>query len=318
MLPTVSIIVLTYNQELTISQTLDSIVSQRCNFPIEIIIGEDCSHDNTRSICINYKKKYPGLIRLHLHQTNQGIVKNFYSLTKLCRGNYIAHCAGDDYWCDDLKLQKQYDYLVKNPNYGFVRTANYELNTVTGKLTISKNYSKAIGYVFDLAKYGPVAASATIFFKKELLKYVNFSEFVRRDFSIEDYPMQAIMSKYTKFGFINDVTAVYRIYEGSGSRPFSRKKIVRYNKGFAAAMSYLSQLFPNEIEFDKNKEDNFILRNYLQFAFDDYNYSNAKYIANSMINPDSKNYRLIALTKNRLIFFIGCIVRHLCKRLELI
>ena len=55
MIQRVTIIVTAYNQAETLSKTLDSILVQECNFSIEIIIGDDCSTDNTRYICIEYQ-----------------------------------------------------------------------------------------------------------------------------------------------------------------------------------------------------------------------------------------------------------------------
>ena len=46
----ISVIVATYNQEDTIARTLDSILMQRCHLPIEIVVGEDCSTDSTRTV----------------------------------------------------------------------------------------------------------------------------------------------------------------------------------------------------------------------------------------------------------------------------
>ena len=47
----ISVIVCTYNQQDTISRTLDSILAQRCHLPIEIVIGEDGSIDGTLAVC---------------------------------------------------------------------------------------------------------------------------------------------------------------------------------------------------------------------------------------------------------------------------
>ena len=57
--PKVSVLVITYNQEKTISQTIDGALMQKCNFPFEIIIAEDAGVDKTREICIVYQKQYP-------------------------------------------------------------------------------------------------------------------------------------------------------------------------------------------------------------------------------------------------------------------
>ncbi len=48
--PTVSVCMITYNQEQFISQAIKGVLIQKTNFPIELIISKDCSTDNTRII----------------------------------------------------------------------------------------------------------------------------------------------------------------------------------------------------------------------------------------------------------------------------
>ena len=50
----ISVAVITYNQQNTIRQTLDSIIAQKGDFDLEIVIGEDCSTDATHAICEEY------------------------------------------------------------------------------------------------------------------------------------------------------------------------------------------------------------------------------------------------------------------------
>ncbi|HET8804246.1 MAG TPA: glycosyltransferase family 2 protein [Aequorivita sp.] len=117
--PLVSVIILTYQQKEYIKDCLEGILMQKTNFPFEIIIGEDDSHDGTREICIEYAKKYPDIIRLILqHRENNmklGEVPtlrfNLMYAIYSTRGKYIALCGGDDYWTDFRKLQKQFDIL---------------------------------------------------------------------------------------------------------------------------------------------------------------------------------------------------------------
>ena len=49
--PDVSVFIITYNQEKTIAQTIESILMQEGDFTFELVIGEDCGTDNTREIC---------------------------------------------------------------------------------------------------------------------------------------------------------------------------------------------------------------------------------------------------------------------------
>ena len=46
--PYVSVVMTSYNREKYIGQAIDSILAQECKFPFEIIIGDDCSTDNSR------------------------------------------------------------------------------------------------------------------------------------------------------------------------------------------------------------------------------------------------------------------------------
>lgn len=115
--PLVSVFMMTYNHEKYIAQALDSVLMQKCNFHYEIVIGEDCSTDNTRSILLSYKEKNPEKIKLLLHEKNIGAANNQNEVFKNCTGKYVAMLEGDDYWTDPCKLQKQVDFLETNPEY---------------------------------------------------------------------------------------------------------------------------------------------------------------------------------------------------------
>jgi glycosyltransferase involved in cell wall biosynthesis len=71
----VSVCVVTYNQEKYIAECLESLVTQQTSFKFEIIVGEDCSTDNT----INILEKYKHLNNFHIfqNQENLGFNKNF-------------------------------------------------------------------------------------------------------------------------------------------------------------------------------------------------------------------------------------------------
>jgi glycosyltransferase involved in cell wall biosynthesis len=121
----VSVCYITYNQVNYVKDALDGILMQKTNFSYEVCIGEDDSDDGTREICIEYAQKYTTKIRLFLRSRNDVIYinsqatgrYNFLETLKECRGKYIAHCDGDDYWTDPLKLQKQVDFMEKNKEY---------------------------------------------------------------------------------------------------------------------------------------------------------------------------------------------------------
>ncbi|SHG02859.1 glycosyltransferase family 2 protein [Pedobacter caeni] len=113
----VSVCCITYNHEQYIAGALESFLMQETNFEFEILVGEDCSTDATKSVIAEYALRYPGLIRLIAHESNIGAIRNQVDVIRKARGKYIALCDGDDFWIDAGKLQKQVDFLEANPGY---------------------------------------------------------------------------------------------------------------------------------------------------------------------------------------------------------
>lgn len=115
--PLVSICCATYNHEKYLVQALDSFLMQKVSFPIEIVIGDDCSTDSTPRIVQDYAGRFPELFRVIASDANVGVSQNGFRIRAAARGKYIALCEGDDYWTDPEKLQKQVDFLEKNPDF---------------------------------------------------------------------------------------------------------------------------------------------------------------------------------------------------------
>ncbi len=118
--PLVSICCITYNHEKYIADAIKSFLMQETNFPIEIIIHDDASKDNTANIIRKYEKKYPDIIKPIYQKENQyskgiSITQNF--IAPNVKGKYVATCEGDDFWTDAKKLQKQVDFLETHEDY---------------------------------------------------------------------------------------------------------------------------------------------------------------------------------------------------------
>lgn len=135
--PLVSICCITYNHAQFIRKCLDGFLMQKTDFPIEILIHDDCSTDGTTEIIREYEAKYPDLIFPLYEEENQyqqgkaGEI-DFYNYRR-ARGKYIAYCEGDDYWTDPLKLQKQVDFMEANPEYSVCFHDFQEYDVRTGE-----------------------------------------------------------------------------------------------------------------------------------------------------------------------------------------
>lgn len=115
----VSICCLVYNHEKYLRKCLDGFIMQKTNFKFEVLIHDDASTDKSADIIREYEKKYPDIIK-PIYQTENQYSKKVkinrtYQYPRI-KGKYIALCEGDDYWCDENKLQYQFDIMEKDPN----------------------------------------------------------------------------------------------------------------------------------------------------------------------------------------------------------
>lgn len=120
--PTVSVVMITYGHEAFIRQAVEGVLMQECDFPVELIVADDCSPDNTPAVMQEILTTHPraSWVRYVRHEKNKGMMPNFMWALQQANGKYIALCDGDDFWTDPHKLQKQVNYLEKNQNIAVV------------------------------------------------------------------------------------------------------------------------------------------------------------------------------------------------------
>ncbi len=223
----VSVWMITYNHENFIAQAIDSILMQKVNFEYEIVIGEDCSTDKTKSILLDYQKKYPEKINLILHKKNIGIAKNMVETYKACSGTYIAMLEGDDYWIDKTKLETQINFLDNNPDYVL---CYQKVNRVdaTGKILATSNpKDKPSSDIADILSRGWFMNTGTLVFRNFLIQ--KFPDFFFR-YGSTDYILHVLLAQHGKIGFINSVSSAYRIHQGGITRDFQKNIIPFLNK----------------------------------------------------------------------------------------
>ncbi|PZW43405.1 glycosyltransferase [Pseudomonas sp. URMO17WK12:I2] len=109
----VSILVPVYNAEGFIEECLDSILSQ--DYPnIQVVVGDDCSKDSTRSILLKYAERDSRIV-LILNERNLGITNNCDNLLAKCDGKYLCLFAGDDVMLPG-KISAQVSFMEQNPS----------------------------------------------------------------------------------------------------------------------------------------------------------------------------------------------------------
>ena len=208
--PLASIVVITYNQEHSLPATLDSLLAQKAEFPFEIVVGEDCSKDGTREVLADYARRFPDIIRPIYNEHNLGILGNYVATLRQCRGRYVSACAGDDYWHDEEKLRLEVDIMEKDPEIGLVYTDVIMDSVATGEKFVRRCQEPEQDTFTQLLR-GCFITAPTACFRSELLQYVDWDEFKRLGFIMEDYPMWLTFSLHTKFYHLKRPTVTYRI-----------------------------------------------------------------------------------------------------------
>jgi len=301
----IAICIVTYNHEQYIAQALDSVLAQKTEVPVKIFIGEDGSTDNTLNICKEYKIKYPDRIELLERKQNLGLVKNTLDIFSRIRRDgykYIAMLDGDDYWIDENKLQKQYEYLEKNEDYGLIHT-NCELR-YGDRLERNAQLNPLQGDVFYRIEDFHVA-NCTVMFKTSLLEYIDFDEFESQGFFSCDYAMYAVFSKYTKYAFLDEFTAVWRRGHISISNTNSMGKDIAFIENDLRMWNYLGIKFPERFGHSQQEAEawwNFRVFN-IAFRYEDFSLANSILRLKNMQDRKTIMFRLKKIMATNKIFF---------------
>ena len=221
MKPLLSIVCITYNQEQYIKETIEGFLNQKTNFPIEIIIHDDASRDETPKILKKYADA-DSRIKLILQTENQyskGVRIWSKYCFPICRGKYIALCEGDDYWTDPLKLQKQVDFLEENDDYSLCMHTVQRYNQQTNIFT-PENEWLGTSTLKDILLQNITYTNAVVFrYNFEAPKWYDESP-------VGDWPLFVILAKKGKIMKLNETMGVYRIHnEGVWSKLSEIRKI---------------------------------------------------------------------------------------------
>ena len=217
----VSVCVITYNHEKFVSKMLDSLLMQQTTFPYEIVVGDDCSTDNTVGILKDYQQRYPDKIRLLLQTQNLGLNGKFNALQTfaIAEGEYIAQMDGDDYLTSPHKLQKQVEMLDANPHYSasFHNAMTiYDDQSAPSHLV---NYLTKTEFVLDDLigedELCFIATSSLMFRRQDFAdnpdpEWTNLS-------TSGDIPRNIMFASRGPIGYIDEVMSVYRKNRGGAS-----------------------------------------------------------------------------------------------------
>jgi glycosyltransferase involved in cell wall biosynthesis len=182
---------------------------QETDFDFEVIIGEDCSADNTREIIKEYEKKYPNIVKPIYRDVNIGAMQNFIDILYCAKGEYIALCEGDDFFTDENKLQLQADFLDKNPDCSMCFHPGkvfYENNEK--EESIFPEHKDREKFTVKELLSGNFMLTNTAMYRRQ--EYKNLPTNIMPG----DWYMHLYHARFGKIGFIDQVMSVYRRHSG--------------------------------------------------------------------------------------------------------
>ncbi len=217
----VSILCTAYNHEAYIRDCLDGFVKQKTSFPFEVIIHDDASTDSTADIIREYEQQYPDIIK-PIYQTENQYSKgiDIYAdfLVPRILGKYVAFCEGDDFWTDDQKLQKQFDFMEQHEECAI---CVHKVERIDGRTNSFIDYTPAVEIgktVLDANAYfevwqdtGWIFQTSSHFMQAELLReyYCNIPPF-QQVAEVGDEPLLLWCCTKGCFGYLDEVMSCYR------------------------------------------------------------------------------------------------------------
>jgi glycosyltransferase involved in cell wall biosynthesis len=205
-MPTVSVIIHTYNNEKFIAETVESVMNQTYK-DYAVIVVDDGSVDGTRDALIPYMQK----IRYH-YKENGGIASAKNAGISLSETEFIAFLDHDDLWVPD-KLQLQMEHFSENPQIGLVYAKYTSFRD--GKELRTKPENGYSGWIFKELLSKSFIQTSTVVVKRECLDTVGPYD---ETFSLGDeYDMFLRIARKFQCGFVDKGLTRYRVHDTNAS-----------------------------------------------------------------------------------------------------
>jgi glycosyltransferase involved in cell wall biosynthesis len=205
----VSVVIPTYNNELTIAGAIDSALAQRFDGQFEIVVVNDGSTDGTPTLLERYGDR---IRRIDRH--NAGVTAARNAGIAAATGEFIALIDGDDTWRED-KLAKTVPVLEQDAGCVAVFSDAVQIDSA-GEVVVSNFVDPESAYAPTLdemlAHAWPILPSSMVIRRATLLETGGFAEqFGPRGGGPEDVYAFLLLRERGEFRFVPERLVRYRL-----------------------------------------------------------------------------------------------------------
>jgi glycosyltransferase involved in cell wall biosynthesis len=248
----ISVAMATYNGGKYLVEQLDSILSQTL-LPVEIIVCDDQSTDNTSEILENYQSK--GLLKYYINEKRLGFIGNFKKAVSLCNPeNYVALSDQDDIWLPSkLSLAAQY---IKNIDETDTPAIVYSdlILVDQDKNLINPSFRSELGqggyiYCLETLFFGCFVNGCTILMNPAMYSY--FSTIPDQGALNHDTWISMIAYTFGKADIVPEPQVYYRSHANNATEVGDFKRKGRLNRLFSEIIHSFKKndLFEDQISF---------------------------------------------------------------------
>lgn len=253
--PKVSVVCITYNHGPYLRQALDGVLMQKTDFPFEVLLGEDCSPDNSREILREYEGLHPGFFRMFYREKNMGATSNWADLFLRAKGEYIITLETDDYWTDPDKLQKQVDFLDSHKSYIGCADNCVEINE-KGEF-VRRSFDMWNGgsdfTLQDFLTHGFLCQTTALMYRNFRISGEDYSIFTKASSIVGDLTLLSLLLLKGSIFLMLESMSVYRRIRKKGGSSFSSQPLAKTLPASMRQAVILERYFQGEIEYVQMK-----------------------------------------------------------------
>lgn len=239
--PSIDVILCCYNQEQFIAEAVQSILVQKVDADVRVIVADDCSTDGTLSIIKQYEASSPFPFVYLEGDSNMGLHANYRRAFAACEAEYTAILEGDDWWNEDWHLSQHINFLQSHKCYSMSFSQIVQYYETDHKYSMAKWPFGKIGHVkvklrHQIALGNLIGNLSACVFRTKLLHSLP-EDFYKLRFA--DWDLGIMMALSGPLGYLKGNSSIYRISDSGQWSGLTEEKKVESQRNTLEAIRLL-------------------------------------------------------------------------------